>query len=324
MRALSLCTWLPLAAVVPSIWLSGQTPGFRKFVVPDVPDLTIKTRRTIDLPNSTVETDIVFLKHAWQRRERILQFPATVPATSAPSYITITRCDERRTLELNPEARTFASLPIEDLKDHAQRLRAITSGASTAASPRTTPPMSRQPVATSGANVTITIDAVDTGERRRVGRVVARHVITTTTTEAEPGANAQAGESIQDGWYIDLPPANCWDWGEQQPMLMGSFVRVGSLPDRVRIERRGRARVGFPIEEISRTHGDGQHHPTTRVALIEVSEAALDDALFTVPPGYRAALPRLRGGFDLTRPDTFTNRLADYWEEATAWARVFW
>jgi hypothetical protein len=309
MRATSLLTWLLLAAVVPSVWLSGQTTGFPKFVVPDVPDVTIKTRRTIDHPNSTVETEIVFLKHAWQRRERISQFPPTVQTKSVPSYITVTRCDERRTLELNPEARTFASSPIEDLKDHEQRLRAITSG--------------RSPVVATGANVTITIDSVDTGERRRVGRFLARHVITTTTTEAEPGASAQAGELIQDGWYIDLPPANCWDWGEHQPILSGSFVRVGSLPDRVHVQRRGSARRGFPIEEISRTH-DGDHHPTTRVALIEFSEAPVDHALFTVPPDYRAALPRLHGGFDLTKPDTFRNRLASYWEEVTSWAQSFW
>ena len=48
----------------------------------------------------------------------------------------------------------------------------------------------------------------------------------------------------------------------------------------------------------------------------------LDETLFTVPPGYRPALPRLHGGFDITKPDTLVNRLVSYWEEATAWTRL--
>jgi hypothetical protein len=302
-------TWtlllLVLAAAVPAVCLSGQTTAFPTFVVPDVPDVTIKTRRTIDHPNSTVETEILFLKRAWQRRERILQFPPTVNTRVAPPYITITRCDERRSLRLNPEARTFASSAIEDMTEHVRRLRAASG---------------RSPIFAPGANVKIAIDSVDTGERRQVGHFLARHVITTTTTEAEPGANAHAGKSIQDGWYIDLPPANCWDWGDHQPILWGSVVRAGSPPDRVQLEHRRTAQGGFPIEETSRTHDD--RHPTTRVTLIEFSEVPLDNSLFTVPSGYRAALPRLHGGFDMTKPDTLTNRLESYWEEVTSWAQL--
>ena len=295
-----------LAATVPPVCLSGQTTAFPKFVVPAVPDVTIKTRRTIDHPNSTVETEILFLKRAWQRRERILQFPPTANTTVAP-YITITRCDDRRTLELNPEARTFASSAIEEMTEHVQRQRAAAS--------------SRPPIISTGANVKITIDSVDTGERRQIGHFLARHVITTTTTEAEPGANAHAGESIQDGWYIDLPPANCWDWGEHQWILRGLFVRAGSTPDRVQLEHRRTARRGFPVEETSRTHDDNDQRPTTRVTLIEFSEVPLDRSMFTVPTGYRPALPRFHGGFDMTKPDTLMNRLESYWEEVASWAQ---
>ncbi|PYR29662.1 MAG: hypothetical protein DMF90_29370 [Acidobacteria bacterium] len=157
------------------------------------------------------------------------------------------------------------------------------------------------PVAATGANVTMTIDAVDTQERRQVGPFLARHVITTTTTEAEPGANARTGTSLRDGWYIDLPPADCWDWGADGPILSNFVVRAGSRPDRVHVARRGTARRGFPIEETSRSE-DGS--PASRITLIEISDKPLDDALFTVPAGYRPALPRLHGGFDMTKPDT--------------------
>jgi hypothetical protein len=88
----------------------------------------------------------------------------------------------------------------------------------------------------------------------------------------------------------------------------------------VQLEHRRTAQRGFPIEETSRTHDD--RHPTTRVTLIEFSEVPLDSSLFTVPTGYRAALPRIHGGFDMAKPDTLMNRLVSYWEEVTSWAQL--
>jgi hypothetical protein len=293
------------ATAVP-VGSNEQAGGFPKFVVADFPDLTIKTRRTFDHPNSTIETEIVDLKGAWQRREQILDFPPNIPTAHTHKHVAITRCDDRRILELNEETRTYASMPIEDMAVHVRGLR-LAAG--------------RRPQAVlTGADVKVTIDAVDTGERRSIGRHTARRVITTTTTTPSPGANTRASESVQDGWYIDVPPAECWDWGDQTPLLSGYFVRAGTAPDRVHVERRGSARRGFAVEEISRSSSDAGQ-PTARITLLDFSEATLDASRFTVPAGYRPALPRLTGGFDMTRPDTLTNRLQSYWQELTAWAQ---
>jgi hypothetical protein len=284
----------------------ARAGGFPEFVVPDVPDLTIKTRRTIDHPSSTIVTEIVNLKGAWQRREQVFDFPAIIPTAHTQKHVAITRCDERRTLELNEESRTYASTAIEDVAAHERRLR-LAAG--------------RGPQAVLiGTEVKITVDAVDTGERRQIGRHAARHVITTTTTTPSPGANTRASERVQDGWYIDVPPSECWDWGEHTSALSTYFVRAGTVPDRVHVEWRGAGRRGFPVEEISRSSSDAGQ-PTARVTLLDFSEAALDAALFTVPPGYRPALPRLTGGFDMSKPDTMTNRLQSYWQELTSWAQ---
>jgi hypothetical protein len=59
------------------------------------------------------------------------------------------------------------------------------------------------------------------------------------------------------------------------------------------------------------------------VKLIEFSEAVLDKSLFDVPAGYRPALPRLIGRFDMTKPDTVANRLAAYWQDVTTLAGDF-
>ena len=169
----------------------------------------------------------------------------------------------------------------------------------------------------------IIINTVDTGERRQVGPYSARHVITTITTDPSPGANTRPSEAVEDGWYIDLPPAGCWDAGDARFFLIGSVVRPGRAPERMNVEFRGAGRRGFPIEETTRRRGEHEPPITTRVRLIEFSEAVLDKSLFDVPAGYRPALQRLIGRFDMTKPDTVANRVTGYWEDVTTLARDF-
>jgi hypothetical protein len=95
------------------------------------------------------------------------------------------------------------------------------------------------------------------------------------------------------------------------------------VPDRVNVEFRGSRRRGFTIEGTSRVSSQGQAAMTTTVKLIEFSDAVLAKSVFEVPAGYRPALPRLIGGFDMTKPDTIANRVAAYWQDATSLARDF-
>ena len=55
--------WMPsfVAVVFAAGIFAGADEDYPKFVVPNVPDLTIKTRETIDLPQSTVRTNILLL-----------------------------------------------------------------------------------------------------------------------------------------------------------------------------------------------------------------------------------------------------------------------
>jgi hypothetical protein len=305
--------WMPLFVIFVLAAAAGiyaQADGRDpKVVVPNVPDLTIKTRETIDLAQSTVQTNILYFKGAWQRRERYLQFPSAWPAPRTVRHTTITRCDEQRTLDLNDQARLYAWSPLNFIGSDLFWVRSR---------------WRKQPEPpAAGAEVKITIDTVDTGERRQVGSYSARHVVTTTRTEPGPGANTRRSESIEDGWYIDLPAAGCWDAGESHFYLTGSVVRAGEVPDRVSVEFRGAGRRGFPIERTTRHRGDQAPPVTSRVTLIEFSDAVLDKALFDVPRGYRPALPRLVGRFDMTKPDTVANRLAGYWEDVATLARDF-
>ena len=53
--------------------------------------------------------------------------------------------------------------------------------------------------------------------------------------------------------------------------------------------------------------------------VIEFSEVVLDKSLVDVPAGYRPALLRLIGRFEMAKPDTVANRFAAYWDELTTW-----
>ena len=89
------------------------------------------------------------------------------------------------------------------------------------------------------------------------------------------------------------------------------------------VEFRGTGRRGFPIEATTRRRAEHEPPITTRLMVIEFSEAVLDKSLFDVPAGYRPALPHLIGRFDMTKPDTVPNRIAAYWQDVTTLAGDF-
>ena len=123
---------------------------------------------------------------------------ANISATSPSKlrFVSISRCDERKRIDLNDEAKLYAELPIIDWSEQ-----------------RNVPERCRQREVT-GAEVTITIDSIDTGERRR-GAYTARHVKIRTTVESGPGAAMPSSTEERDGWYIDLPGLGCQDSSQE-------------------------------------------------------------------------------------------------------------
>jgi hypothetical protein len=95
-----------LAPVI--LLLASTTPA--SLVVPHFSDLKIRTRRN-DPFNSDVET--LYLKGSMQRREYLLDKPAKA------TFATISRCDERKRIDLNDDAKVYAELPITDWSERA-------------------------------------------------------------------------------------------------------------------------------------------------------------------------------------------------------------
>jgi hypothetical protein len=280
--------------VVPSILrllpvlLLTAAPPLPNLMVPNFPDLTIKTRRTDG--TSAFHEETLYLKGARQRSEYVIR-----NAGSTIDRVTITQCDEKLRLNLNKQQKTYASFPIEDWTTQAKRAR----------------PTSQQEMTRS--DVIVTIDSVDTGERRKIGSHEIRHVKTTTKVEPAAGAVMQPSITEVDGWYIELPGLSC----RESRGIGFVYVAVTSgKRDRVQIKRLGKASRGYAVEETSRQTEAGRT-TISKVELLEFSEASLDAYLFDVPGEYSPALRTAHGGFDMTKPDTLGNRLQSYWAELT-------
>lgn len=270
---------------------------------PEPSDLKVVTRTTYG-QHGVTETRTLYVKGARLRSDAISR---THDGESRLERTRIMRCDERRMLLLNPEARTYAFMPVPDIP------------ATTAAVVRARAALA-QPVPR-GADVEITIDAVDTGERRAIGSYEARHVITTRKTEPSPGAQTPRSTTVTDGWYVDVPEFDCATRRDSSAVAVEFVIwQGGDPPDAIHVKRLRTARTGYAIEETERQTGAGGTF-VSETELIEASAAPLASTLFDVPGGYRRALPRIDGGVDLSRPDTFVARLTSYCEFVADWVR---
>ena len=287
---------VPIAVAVAPVILA-QTLSIPAFVVPTFADLAIKKRHSFGTTSSKGMTEVLYLKGARERREFLYE----QPGNGRSSYATIMQCDQRRSVQLNPEARLYSVSVVEDWSARLKRGRPVPEG--------------------QGADVTTTFDAVDTGERRPAGHYFARRVRTTVTVEPSPGANSPPSTRETDGWYIDLPGLGCSDAATTAYLTAGEVVAPSGLRDRHHYKTKGAASRGYAIEETTRFAQAGRTN-VDRVELIELSESPLDLSLFDIPRDYRPALPLVRGGYDLTKPDTLPNRLQMYWDEIAVVART--
>lgn len=149
--------------------------------------------------------------------------------------------------------------------------------------------------------LTETVLTTDTGERREMFGLVARRLKVVTTWAAAPDAcDASRARVETEGWYVDLlHGVDC------SPDLSGATPRWGGvagggcLGKRLRrgyFYRRtnsGGARLGFPLSETTRAYDErGRVFWAETAEVTELSTAALDDAIFSVPAGYARVEPR--------------------------------
>lgn len=140
-----------------------------------------------------------------------------------------------------------------------------------------------------------TTTVVDTGERREMFGLVARHLKTTTVWTANPRTcDSPAMTSRTDGWYIDLfYGIDCsadLSGSISPPYLAGSgkcfseyAIKKGYWLEHKRI---GPASLGYPLVETKTSYDDKGEPQIVTEEVVELSTNALDASLFDVPAGF--------------------------------------
>jgi hypothetical protein len=191
--------------------------------------------------------------------------------------VNITQCDLRRTIQVNDSARKYMITPMEsDSGD-------VDSGAG-ASAPSSGGPTKR------GGIVTMTVNTMDTGERKEMFGFTARHLKRTMISQTSPDACSQNQIKMEtDGWYINLEYGlNCG--GSERPPQTGRTAAPGGCRDRYQFKRTGPTKLGYPLVETTTMFGaDGSAMFTRTTEVIELSRQPLDAALFDVPAGYTEA-----------------------------------
>jgi len=295
-----MATFVTRCLSISFVLLLTAVPKVPKLVVPNFSDLTIKTRHTTNDQKSgypSSEVRALYLKGSRQRTETLFQKPGHNDALNSAS---ISQCDEKRNFFLNQRDKIYYSSVIEDRSEQLKKARPVG--------------LAQMP----GGEVTITIDSVDTGERRQFAHYTARHVKAKIAFEPDPGASTPASVEQTDGWYLDLPGFAC----AEQPYSGFAFVTasIGNRIDRFQVKWFGKAPRGYAIEETS-VKTVSSNTTLSKIELLEISEAPLSPSLFELPAGYRQALQTAYGGSNLTKPDTIFNRADYYWTMLTLWLR---
>jgi hypothetical protein len=261
--AINLLGAFVLLVILPAVLVAQRKPNrpaAQPTQAPAHSDLKI-TYRTTTSGNSMEMTTM--LKGARERSEMKLGYGRDI--------INITQCDLRRTVQISDSARKYVVTPMDTENS-------TTGGAVASTGPR-------EP-STRGGVITYTTSAVDTGERKEMFGFQARHVKTSMQIESSPDACSPVKQRTEtDGWYIDFSfGLNCERGGAPEMARMPS---QGGCRDRIRFNRQGAARTGYPLQETTTMYGpDGNVLVTTTKEVVELSREPLDAALFDVPAGY--------------------------------------
>ena len=231
-------------------------------------DVKIKQKVTFD--NQGMEQTRM-IKGARERRETKIVISEEA-GDLLPNVATITQCDLRRTLQVNDKKKLYTVDPFND--------DATAADAPTA--PKTVT-KTRQ-----GGTVTLGYSIADTGERKQMFGLTARHLKISQSVESSADSCGGAGKSKMeiDGWYADFSADfNCpIDLPDAPP------PSKPDCRDRVIYKRSGAAKLGFLLDGTMKMFDDkGKVTSTIRTETLEISRAPLSVSFFDVGKDYKLA-----------------------------------
>jgi hypothetical protein len=223
----------------------------------------------------------------------------------------ITQCDLKRSVQLHDATKHYmvmsteppapaAAAPSEPAPDDAAaQMAAMSKGGRGGAPPKA-----------KGGVIAETITLTDTGERKQLFGLEARHI--KTVVARQPGDNAcetKATTIETDGWYADLPDhPSCPNLPAQTapPPPAGQQA----CTDRVVTQTVGAANLGFALGSVMTTtvadpKEKDKEVTTMSMEVTELKVTSLDKALFDVPADYtevkdyKSLIPALTSGGSL-------------------------
>lgn len=203
--------------------------------------------------------------------------------------ITIEQCDLQRTIKINDKKKLYYIDSFykvrEEIIDEDEPVNKKPAPVVKEKTPKTTPEK--------GGVITIYYSIRDTGERKKMYGLTARHVW--TTQKMKPSADACMMKDSMvvktDGWYIDLPKFNCpVRYRPQQMQRQTDEKPLPDCQDRFVTRRSGKGKLGFPLLETTTIIMGGQTANTmefkTDVETLDFSMEKLDSMLFEIPTDY--------------------------------------
>ena len=187
--------------------------------------------------------------------------------------ISLTQCDLRRGIQINPNTKTYMINPFNTT------VETVTKPATAA--------VDKNGVVQSGGTITTTITTKDTGERKQMFGYTARHLIITMETASSPDACSKSNSKmVTDGWYIDFETQ--FDCGDS--VNYGGYRNPNkpACQDKYVMKNSGTGKRGYPVYEKMTMYGeDGKEITSYVTEVVELSKATLDAGLFDMPEGYR-------------------------------------
>lgn len=222
-------------------------------------DVKIKSKQSI---SGQSYENTTYIKDKRQRTE-----------TMNGMMVTLTQCDLRRSIQINPNTKTYM------VNAFNTTVETVTKNAGTT--------VDKNGVVQSGGTVTTTVTTKDTGERKQMFGFIARHlIITMETTATADACNKTKTKMETDGWYIDFEPQ--FDCGNAVSYGGNNGGGRFGCQDKYVMKTNGTAKRGYPVyEKMTMFDESGKETMSYVNEVVELSKMPLDASLFDIPEGFR-------------------------------------
>jgi len=257
-------------AGVPAVIASPAPHGLKIVVVETFPRGTTETTKYVDEDRTRME---------WRT-----SYEAGDGTAGRHEFVHICRCDLNSVVTLDMARRTYQTGLLEAKLNPLERAAFA---------------LRRRSTEVSGApSIVVETTTVDTGERKIAFEQPARRIIT-TRRQIGPGDSQLSGETVTDGWYIDLDTRTSCERSQGsrgRAVLMGvaSNTDGRGRPPHIIFEDIGAPEEGYPIETTTTSlfgTMDAQGRPSAVAShsrVTHLSRQRIETSLFEIPPGFRS------------------------------------